>query len=119
MECNLDGDCVGKDKICHENKCICARDRPIEDQDRCLPRKYNFIYCHLYELAQQTGTTTTLFFLFFARNFFPSLRFSLFIVNKYSKSFELEDCFVIHVRISFQSEIKLKSNSLNSLRRPH
>lgn len=43
IECAQDNDCGFKDKICHENKCICARERPIEDQDRCLSRKCNSI----------------------------------------------------------------------------
>lgn len=37
VECNIDSDCANVDKICHENKCICTRLKPIEDQDRCLP----------------------------------------------------------------------------------
>lgn len=34
--CYDNSDC-SNNKICHEAKCICEKDHPVEDQDRCLP----------------------------------------------------------------------------------
>lgn len=38
-ECQINDDCEDTSRICHENKCICMREKPVEANGTCLTRK--------------------------------------------------------------------------------
>ncbi|KAG9509802.1 hypothetical protein GZH46_01668, partial [Fragariocoptes setiger] len=50
LECRINADCNNNDKICHESKCICVRDKPVEDNNRCLKLSSSNLVC--YDLRQ-------------------------------------------------------------------
>lgn len=53
--CREDSDC--DDMRCYQGKCICPKDRPIEDRGLCLPCKYEYLKCELVVIQQVFNST--------------------------------------------------------------